>query len=152
MVHAVAVAAPDDGEVIDVSGEVRQELAELETASTVMTKRLHGREKRILRDFATGHDRAKALGERRSRMPQEGRLRIEEIDVARPTVEENPHRAPRLRRDVRDTRRMKGASGRRVRLTRAKSLASLREHRGQGDETESTTGATEELASRKRVE
>jgi hypothetical protein len=101
MIHAVAMATADDAHLIGDARHVRQEVADLDPALPMLPKRLHRCQQRVLRDFASRFDGAVALRQRFARMADEFGLRIEQIDVARPAVHEEPDHALRLRREMR---------------------------------------------------
>ena len=90
MIHAVAVQAADHAQLVGMFGDLRQEVADLQARLAARPKRLDRREQRILGHFAPRHHHAEALGQRLAGVLHEVGLGIEQIDMARPAVHEQP--------------------------------------------------------------
>src|SRR5262245_17410612 len=103
MVYRVGNARADDGEVIDVLGDVWQPVGNPKPALAVLLERPTGRKQSVLVRTESGH--SKSLGMERwrdllARVLYQFRLGIEEINMARPAFHETEDDGFRPRCDV----------------------------------------------------
>ena len=96
VVHAVAMATADHAHLIGQLSHVGQEVADLDPALPMLPKRLHRCQQRVLRHLPPSLHGSVAVRQRLAGVADEVGLRIEEIDMARPTMHEEPDDALRL--------------------------------------------------------
>ncbi len=145
VVDAVGPAGADDGEVVDASGRVGQEVGDGNAAVAVRAEGAFRAEQGVLADLAAGGDGAEALGEGITVQALEVGLGVEGFEVAGPAVHEEVDDRVGLRGEVGGLRG-EGVSGRvGIRLREV-----LLQHPGQGEEAESAAGVAEEGATGRR--
>ena len=150
VVDAVTVAAPDDAQLVRALRQVVEEVADLESRFAAWPERPDGAEKGVAGHLPPGHDLSKALRERLTRVASEGRLGVEEVDVARSAVHEEVDHSLRARPEVRPPRSQgrSPAPGGVVPFRRgARQQPVLVKERRQGHRAEPAAGAEEEVAS-----
>src|SRR5262245_3620588 len=100
MVDAVAMAGAQDAQIVSARGQLRQEIADLETRLPARLEWAHRPQKRVGGHFAARHDRSKTLGQWLAGVSDQFRFGIEEIDVAGATVHKEVNDALSAWREV----------------------------------------------------
>ena len=101
MIDAISVHAPNQTQVVCACSDFGEKIADLDSRIAPGLELSDGRQKRVLRDFATSQNVAKTIGQSLACQLFKFWFRIKQINMTWPTMHKKPYDSFDSRREVR---------------------------------------------------